>query len=226
MGVELALAQESDEPVPTPFTACKRLTAWRADGALPRHGLALQRAGVAAGVDAVRKWRRARRECERDAAYWTERALSDEAPRVLRKAARATKRLERHSAAGQHRLYRSLKRIRRSAGPALIYSGSARLAAGMIVLPSARGAAPLRLAPAEPFAAPDGWEWTGAVQLVDISDRKGRSTAATSRACLAELHSFIEQSCLRRGVAFPRPGLSSSAGGDHVPLRHDGHFRM
>ena len=108
MGIELALAQEPDEPVPTPFTAWKRLTAWRADGTLPRRGLALQRAGVAAGVDAVRKLRWARRECERDAAYWTERALSDAAPRVLRKAARATKRLERHSAAGQQRVYRSL----------------------------------------------------------------------------------------------------------------------
>ena len=129
----------------------------------------------------------------------TERALSDEAPRALRKAARATKRLERHSAAGQRRLYRSLKRIRRSAGPALICSGSARLAAGMIILPSARGARRGRLAPAELFAASDGWEWTGAVQLVDISDRKGRVTRRTS----PEHRSYIARVILRATVPEP-----------------------
>ncbi len=185
MGVELARAQEQDKPVPTPFTDWKRLTAWRADGALPRHGLALQRAGVAAGVDAVRKWRRARRECERDQAYWTERALRDEAPRALRKAARATKRLERHNAASQRRLYRSLKRIRRSAGPALICSGSARLAAGMIILPSARGAWRRRSHSLRQTAGsgPARFSWSiSRIAKAASPAVPARSTAATSRA--------------------------------------------
>ena len=107
MGVELALSQERDERTPTAFTAWKRLTAWRADKTLPRHGVALQRAGVTGGVDAVRKWRLARRECERDAAYWTGRAGAEDAsPRVPRKAARAVRRLERHIAAGTKRVNR------------------------------------------------------------------------------------------------------------------------
>ena len=180
MGVELALTQEPGERVPTPFTAWKRLTAWRADGTLPRHGVALQRAGVAAGVDAVRKWRLARRECEHDAAYWTGRAGAEDAsPRVLRKAARAARRLERHVAAGTKRLYRSRKHIERSGGPALVILESARLAEGAVVLPGARGETPLRLPLAGPFAPPGGWEWTGAVQIVDITDRKGRVTRRT-----------------------------------------------
>ena len=179
MGVEMALAQEPDEPAPTPFTAWKRLTEWRTDGTLPRHGLALQRAGVAGGLDAVHKWRLTRRECERDAAYWTERARCDASDRVHRKSARAVRRLERHVAAGIARLHRSRKRIERTAGPALVYLEDARSGDGAIVLPAARGEAPLRLRTAEPFAPPGGWEWTGAVQIVDITDRKGRVTRRT-----------------------------------------------
>ena len=177
MGVELALAQESDKRTPSTFRAWKQLTAWRADGTLPRHGVALQRAGVAAGVEAVRKWRLARRECERDAAYWTKRAgAEDPSPRVLRKADRAVRRLERHIAAGTQRLYRSRKHIERSGGPALIILDGARLGDGAIVLPGARGETPLRLQLAATFSPPDGWEWTGAVQIVDITDRKGHRT--------------------------------------------------
>ena len=156
------------------------ITAWRADGTLPRHAVALQRAGVAAGVDAVRKWRLARRECERDAAYWTGRAGAEDAsPRVLRKAARAVRRLERHVAAGAKRLHRSRKHIERSGGPALVILESARLAEGAVVLPGARGETPLRLPLAGSFVPPGGWEWTGAVQIVDITDRKGRLTRRT-----------------------------------------------
>ena len=47
-------------------------------------------------------------------------------------------------------------------------------------MPAARGEAPLRLSLADPsFESPDGWEWTGSVQVVDISDRKGRVTRRT-----------------------------------------------
>ena len=181
MAVEMALALEPDEPAPSRFTAWKQLTEWRADETLPLHGVVLQRAGVAAGVEAVRKWRLARRECERDAAYWTERAgAEDDAPHVLRRAARTERRLERHIAAGTKRLYRSRKRISRRAGPALIVLDGARLEVGAIVLPAARGEAPLRLSLADPsFELPGGWEWTGSVQVVDITDRKGRVTRRT-----------------------------------------------
>ena len=44
------------------------------------------------------------------------------------------------------------------------------------MLPGARGETPLRLPLAGSFVPPGGWEWTGAVQIVDISDRKGRLT--------------------------------------------------
>ena len=180
MGVETGLAQQPDEPLPAPMTAWKRLTGWRADGTLPPHGVVLQRAGVAAGVDAVRKWRLARRECERDAAYWTERAGAEDAsPRVLRKAARAVRRLERHLVAGTKRLYRSRKHIERTGGPALVYLAGARLEEDAVVLPAARGRPPLRLTLAESFTPPDGSTWTGAVHLVDITDRKGRVTRRT-----------------------------------------------
>ena len=179
MGVELGLSCGPGEPLPTRIAAWRLLTDWRADGTLPRRGVTLQRAGVAAGLDAVRKWRLARRECERDAAYWTERALSDESPRVLRKAARAARRLERHLAAGTARLYRSRKQEERVAGPALVHFDGARRDGDAIVLPSARGEAPLRLALAEPFTPDDGWKWTGTVQIVDITDRKGCVTRRT-----------------------------------------------
>ena len=116
----------------------------------------------------------------RDVAYWTGRAQSDAAPHVLRRAARAERRLERHIAAGTKRLYRSLKRISRRAGPALIVLDGARLEGGAIVLPAARGEAPLRLSLADPsFESSGGWEWTGSVQVVDITDRKGRVTRRT-----------------------------------------------
>ena len=180
MAVEMALALEPSEPVPSRFTGFRRLTEWRADETLPQHGVGLQRGGVAAGLEAVKKWREARRECERDVAYWTGCAQSDAAPHVLRRAARAERRLERHIAAGTKRLYRSLKRISRRAGPALIVLDGARLEGGAIVLPAARGEAPLRLSLADPsFESPDGWEWTGSVQVVDITDRKGRVTRRT-----------------------------------------------
>ena len=85
MAVEMALALESDEPAPSRFTGFRRLTEWRADETLPQHGVGLQRGGVAAGLEAVKKWCEARRECERDAAYWTGRADAEDAsPRVLR----------------------------------------------------------------------------------------------------------------------------------------------
>ena len=179
MAVEMALALEPSEPVPSRFTGFRRLTEWRADETLPQHGVGLQRGGVAAGLEAVKKWREARRECERDAAYWTGRAQSDAAPHVLIRAARAERRLERHIAAGTKRLYRSLKRISRRAGPALIVLDGARLEVGAIVLPAARGEAPLRLSLADPSLDPDGWEWTGSVQIVDITNLKGRVTRRT-----------------------------------------------
>ena len=134
------------------------------------HGMA----GVAASVEAVGKWRRAHRECERDAAYWIERADDDVAsPRVLRKAARAMRRLERHIAAGSTRLYRSRKHIERSGG--LIVLDGAPACRAERSCCRAHAARP-RCASRFPFSPPDGWEWTGAVQIVDITDRKGRVT--------------------------------------------------
>ena len=198
MGAELALAQGPDEPTPSAYTAWKQLTAWRADETLPRHSVELQRAGVAAGAEAVGKWRRARRECERDVAYWTGRAATEDvSPRVLRKAARAVRRLERHVAGGTKRLYRSRKRIKRTGGPALSVFDRARIVDGAIVLPGVRSGTPLHLPLLAPFSPPDGWEWTGAVQIVDITNLKGRVTRRTRpehRTYMRAL-SFISTRC-------------------------------
>ena len=114
-------------------------------------------------------------------AYWTGRAGAEDAsPRMLRKADRAVRRLERHIAAGTKRLYRARKHIERTDGPALTLLKGARLVEGAVVLPAARGETSLRLPLAGPsFEIPDGWEWTGAVQIVDITDRKGRVTRRT-----------------------------------------------
>ena len=89
------------------------------------------------------------------------------------------RRLERHIAAGSKRLYRSRKHIERTGGPALIIREGARLVDGAIILPAARGETPLRLPSPRRSSPPDGWEWTGAVQIVDITDRKGRVTRRT-----------------------------------------------
>ena len=65
-------------------------------------------------------------------------------------------------------------------GPALIVLDGTRLEGDAIVLPAARGEAPLRLPLADPsFEISGGWEWTGAVQVVGITDRKGRVTRRT-----------------------------------------------
>ena len=137
MAVEMARALEPDEPAPSRFTGFRRLTEWRADEMLPQHGVGLQRGGVAAGLEAVTKWREARRECERDAAYWTGRAQAGAAPHVLIRAARAERRLGRHIAAGTKRLYRSLKRISRRW---MMPSGeaSAAVPTGRVVSPRVR----------------------------------------------------------------------------------------
>ena len=107
---------------------------------------------------------------------WTLRRLQDQAfnmavemalalepaepvPKMPRKAARAVRRLERHIVAGTKRLYRSRKRIARTGGPALIVLDGARLEGDAIVLPAARGEAPLRLSLADrSFEVSDGWE--------------------------------------------------------------------
>ena len=105
--------------------------------------------------------------------------MSDQSPRVLRKAARAARGLGRHLAAGTARPYRTRKQEERVAGPALVHFDGVRLDSDSIVLPSARGEAPLRLALAERFTPEDGWKWTGTVQVVNITDRKGRVTQGT-----------------------------------------------
>ena len=89
------------------------------------------------------------------------------------------RRLERHVAAGTKRLYRSRKHIQRTGGQALIIREDAHLVDGAIVFPAARGGTPLHLSLATPFSPPDGWGWTGAIQIVDITDRKGRVTRRT-----------------------------------------------
>lgn len=177
-GVELGLAAGSDERVPSAFDGFKELTRRRADGRLPRHTLLLQRGGLRLGLEAVRRHRDSRRRLERAVEYWAEQ----DGPEAPARLDRARRRLERHVARGTHRLFRSRKDAERQRGPALVYHEGARLDGHTIVLPGR-----VVLAATGPVEIPDGWRFTGAVQVVDVTRRVTRRTGPEHRRYVAML---------------------------------------
>ena len=96
-----------------------------------------------------------------------------------RKLAAAGQRRRKHLDKGRGRLFRSRKLFERepSNGAALVFDERALLRSGAVVLP---GGASLRLA--DPgWQPPEGWELTGAVQIVDTTPRVTQATRPEHR---------------------------------------------
>ena len=160
-GVELGLS--TDERVPSRFDGYKHLTRLRNSGVLPRHSVVLQRGGLGQGLEAVRKHRTARWKLAQSVDYWK---AHDPA-----RHARAADRLERFDARCTGRLFRRRKTIEQTARPSVVFNEGARIDNDHLVVPGG-----VRLRAAAPIVMPDGWEFTGAVQ---IKDRTRKVTART-----------------------------------------------
>ena len=179
-GVEIGLfAHNNGESIPSNYTAHTSVLAsvrqdkrhWWA-----RQNLTLQRSGLYA----VRKWAKHRREQENNLAYWTKIVKKDpENAKSLRKHSVAEKKLSKHREAGTKRLFRKRNEEDTSSGSALVYGERAslrqmngrpvvRLPGGLIL--------PLR---DKDFTLPEGHTFTGSVQVVDITDIKGKVTRKT-----------------------------------------------
>ena len=145
-----------------------------------RQNLSLQRAGLAAGLEAVRKWAKHKRNLNNNLDYWTGRAEKDpDDPKVLRKRSVAEQKLSKHREAGTKRLFRRRHEEESCSGAALVYGERARLISterGVAVKLSGGLVLSLR---EKGFALPEGHTFTGAVQVVDITDIKGKVTRRT-----------------------------------------------
>ena len=98
---------------------------------------------------------------------------------MLRKHSVAEKKLSKHQEAGTERLFRKRSEEEAASGPALVYGeqGSLRRENGRCVVRLPGGLIlPLR---DKDFTLPEGHTFTGAVQVVDITDIKGRVTRRT-----------------------------------------------
>ena len=119
-------------------------------------------------------------QLESNLAYWKKRAKKDpEDPKVLRKYSIAEQKLSKHQEAGTKRLFRRRKGEEAGSGAALVYGERASLITterGFAVRLPGGLALPLR---EKDFALPDGHSFTGAVQVVDITDTKGKVTRNT-----------------------------------------------
>lgn len=167
LGVELGLAGET---APALFAAHAELTRRRQDGSLPGHPLALQRAGLRRGLGAVRAHRRARRRLEESVGFWERQ---DDPLRH----GRARDRLSRHQARGETRLFRRRRLRERGRGGALVLDGQVRLVSEReLRLPGG-----VLLMTREPVVVPEGWRFTGAVQLRDTTRRVSRRTRPRHR---------------------------------------------
>lgn len=171
-GVELGLS--ADERVPSRFDGYKHLTGLRSSGALPRHSVVLQRGGLGQGLEGVRKHRQARWRLARSVDYWK---AHDGA-----RHARAVDRLARFDARGTARLYRRRKTIDRNVRPSVVFNEGARLDGAQVVLPGG-----VRLRAADTVAVPDGWKFTGAVQIQDRTRKVTRRTGPQHRRYVALL---------------------------------------
>ena len=192
-------AAEADKRLPSTFDLHKQLTADRASGRMPTDvPVHLQRPGLEAGRDAVAKWDKARYSHEQSVVYWAARLAAAEltsaadtasAKAVLaavdnraalkktpakeqayceKRLDKASTRRDRHEERGTRRLFRSRKMFETQPrqAPALVYRQGARLGSdGTIRLPGGH-----RLRLSDPLWQPTaGYEWTGAVQIVDVT---------------------------------------------------------
>ena len=177
LGIEMALAaNKSGADVPSAFDAYKILTQKRQDGSMPKRNLRVQRAGLRAGLGAVSKWQEAFQGNESKVGYWEGRVASasdstyeDALEYSQRKLSVAVQRRDRHAEKGTDRLFRSRKRFERepSNGAALVFHEGAVVRSGAVVLP---GGTVLKIAKKD-WKPQDGWEPTGAVQIVDVTPR-------------------------------------------------------
>ena len=177
LGVEMALAADkAGADVPPAFDAYKVLTQKRQDGSLPKRSVLVQRAGLSAGLDAVSKWQEASQGHDSKVEYWEGRVASasdseyeDALEYSQRKLSVSAQRRDRHVEKGTDRLFRSRKRFERepSNGAALVFHEGAVVRDGAVVLP---GGTVLRIAKKD-WKPEDGWELTGAVQIVDVTPR-------------------------------------------------------
>ena len=93
-----------------------------------RQNLTLQRSGLYAGMDAVRKWSKHRKNLENNLSYWTKRVKKDpEGSKVLRKRSVAEQKLSKHREAGTKRLFRKRSEEETCSGSALVYGERASL---------------------------------------------------------------------------------------------------
>ena len=125
-GVEIGLfARNNGESIPSNYTAhTSVLTAVRKDKThrWARQNLTLQRSGLNAGLDAVRKWSKHRKNLENNLDYWTKRVKKDpEGSKALRKRSVAEQKLSKHREAGTKRLFRKRNEEETASGSALVY---------------------------------------------------------------------------------------------------------
>ena len=130
-GVEIGLfARSNGESIPSNYTAhTSVLTAVRKDKThrWARQNLTLQRSGLYAGMDAVRKWSKHRKNLENNLSYWTKRVKKDpEGSKVLRKRSVAEQKLSKHREAGTKRLFRKRSEEETASGAALVYGERVR----------------------------------------------------------------------------------------------------
>ena len=229
LGVETALFfHKAGRPIPSDYAAhTSVLSPVRKDKThrWSRQNLSLQRGGLAAGLEAVRKWSKHKGNLDNNLDYWTGRAEKyPDDPKVLRKRSVAEQKLSKHREAGTKRLFRRRREEEACSGAALVYGESARLVA------TERGYTirlPGGLVPSlreKGFALPEGHSFTGAVQVVDITDIKGGVTRRT----LPEHRTYnIHLSCTMKA---PPPKevenefdvLGVDLGIDHPAYRSDG----
>ena len=214
LGVEIGLAATADGgEVPSAFDGDEILTRRRRDGSMPKHPTRVQRPGLHAGLEAVTGWHETRSRNDENVDYWTGRVAkaenSDSADSesdlayAQRRLAAKTRRRDRHVEQGTKRLFRSAKHAMRERlnGPALTFHEDVRFRDGCLVLPGG-----LTVPLADPdFAASElaaGWEHTGAVQIVDVTQRVTRRTRPEHRKYVARVQ-------LRRDTEMaplPEPG--------------------
>ena len=172
-GVERALAHHHlGEPVPSDYSAYKEiLTPVRRgrDHRGSHQNPILQRSGLAAGLAAVRLWKKHRGKLENNLSYWKGRA--EDKPddfKALRKCSAVESKLARRRESRTKRLFRSWKEEEGASGCALVYreATSVRSENGRPVLRLPGG----RVLPIEDrgFPIPEGHTFTGAVRVADL----------------------------------------------------------
>ena len=116
---------------------------------------------------------------------------------------RATQRRDRHTVKETRRLFRTLKAQHANPGrlPALAVVEGARLEPDAVVLPGGT-----RLPFDRPWAVPDGHEWTGAAQIVDVTRRVTSRTRPEHRKFTMRPQLHMTAPCHVRAVVCRRGG--------------------